>query len=274
MSTQKKYIISGLVSMFVALGFAYWQIPDNEFRIYFLDIGQGDSVLIKTPENQQILIDGGPQNKVIEELAEVMPFFDKSLDLVVLTHPHADHIDGLVEVLKRYEVKNVLFTGVQDDGSVYKEFLKEIGEQEINLYIAEKNTDFRFGAVVLDVIYPSKQVLGENFNNLNNSSIAMKIFYKGKTILLTGDLEMEAEEKLIRSGTNLKADIFKAGHHGSRTSSTWNLLKKVDPNIVVIQSGKNNKFGHPHAETLENLEKLGIEKVYRNDLNGRVEISF
>ena len=125
-----------------------------------------------------------------------------------------------------------------------------------------------------DVIYPEKQILGKTFGNLNNSSIAIKIFYKGKTILLTGDLEAEAEEELIKSGIDLKADIFKAGHHGSKTSSTKAFLSRVKPEIVVIQSGQGNKFGHPNKETLENLEEIGVEKIYRNDLEGRVEFVF
>ena len=270
----KKQIIITLLGLYLVLCFAYLQVPNHSFHLYFLDVGQGDSIFIKTPENHQILIDGGPQNKVIEELGEVMPFFDKSLDLVVLTHPHADHIDGLVEVLKRYRVDNVLVTGVNYENPTYKEFLKEIKYQKINLYVAEADVDFKFGKVVFDLIYPQKQLTGENFSNLNNSSIAMKILYKSKKILLTGDLEIETEEKSLKSGVSLEADIFKAGHHGSRTSSTWKFLEKIDPEIVVIQVGKNNKFGHPHKETLENLEKLEIEKVYRNDLNGRVKITF
>ena len=120
----KKQIIITLLGLYLVLCFAYLQVPNHSFHLYFLDVGQGDSIFIKTPENHQILIDGGPQNKVIEELGEVMPFFDKSLDLVVLTHPHADHIDGLVEVLKRYRVDNVLVTGVNYENPTYKEFLK------------------------------------------------------------------------------------------------------------------------------------------------------
>lgn len=263
-----------IVAGYVALAALFLQLPDGKFHIYFLDIGQGDSVLIKTPENHQILIDGGPENIVIEELGEVLPFFDKSIDFVVLTHPHADHVDGLIEVIKRFNVNNVLITGVFYDSPDYKEFLRIIKEKNINVLFAESLTDFRFGDTILDIIYPKNSIIDKKFPNANNSSIAMRVLYKNIKILLTGDLEAEAEQKLIQTGFDLKADIFKAGHHGSKTSSTMDLLKKIQPTVVVIQSGAGNSFGHPHKEALDNFEKFGVKKIFRNDLNGRVEFIF
>lgn len=270
----KQVILLVLAGVYVLVIFLFWQIPDKKLHLYFLDIGQGDSIFIKTPENNQILVDGGPQNKVVQELGEVMPFFDKSIDLVILTHPHADHVDGLVEVLKRYKVGAVIFTGVDFKNPSYDEFLREIDRQNIPFLIAESETDLRLGEILLDVIYPFKELIGEKFKNPNNSSVAVKLMYGNLAVLLTGDLEKEAEEELIKSGVDLKADIFKAGHHGSKTSSTKAFLSRVKPEIVVIQSGQGNKFGHPNKETLENLEAMGVEKIYRNDLEGRIEFVF
>lgn len=269
----RKFWIFIIIFGYAALILLWRQIPDQRFRAYFLDVGQGDGILIKTPENHQILIDGGPENFVLGELIEVMPFFDKSIDLVVLTHPHADHISGLIEVLKRYHVDNVLITGVDYKSPEYTEFLNEISEQNVQVFWAEEETDFIFGEVLVDVIYPENPLNFDKFENINNSSIAMMIKFRDKKILLTGDLELEGETELIRTGTNLKADIFKAGHHGSRTSSSLNLLKLVEPKAVIIQSGKGNSYKHPHEETLKKLQKLGI-KVYRNDEMGRVEFIF
>ncbi len=263
-----------IVAGYVAFGMLFLQIPDQKFHIYFLDIGQGDSILIKTPQNHQILIDGGPGNTVIEELGEVLPFFDKSIDLIVLTHPHADHVDGLIEVIKRFNVDNVLITGVFYDSPDYKEFLNEIKEKNINVLFVESVTDFRFGNTVLDIIYPKNRIVGKKFPNANNSSIAMRVLYKNIKILLTGDIEAEAEQKLIQTGLDLKADIFKAGHHGSKTSSSIDLLRKIRPTIAIIQSGAENSFGHPHKETLENFKKIGVKKIFRNDLQGRIEFIF
>ncbi len=266
--------LSCLVAGYWVFAVLLWQLPDGRFHVYFLDIGQGDGILVKTPDNHQILIDGGPKNYILEELSEVLPFFDKTIDLVVLTHPHADHIDGLVEVLKRYKVENVLITGIDYDSPNYTEFLKEIRNGEVKVFVATKNLDFQFGEVVFDILYPEKQILGKKIDNLNNSSIVMKVLHHDKTLLLTGDMELEEEALLMESGADLKADILKAGHHGSRTSTSGKLLTLVKPKIAVIQCGRNNSFGHPHVETIENLKLAKIKNVYRNDRDGRVEISF
>lgn len=270
----RRFLVVWVLGGLVFAGAAIAQLPDQRFHIWFLDIGQGDAVLIKTPEQHYILVDGGPKNYVLEELAAVMPYFVKKIDLVVLSHPHADHMDGLVEVLQRYQVQGVLFSGPNYYSSVYDEFLRQIEEQDLPFWIAEMETDFRFGEVLLDVIYPFEQVLAENFENVNNASVGLKVSYGDVNILLTGDLELEAERELVSNPfVDLRADIFKAGHHGSRTSSSWELLQKVKPKAVVIQCGLDNQFEHPHPETLKKFEKMGIE-VYRNDLDGRVEFVF
>lgn len=263
-----------LIVGYAALIVLVWQIPDDNFHAYFLNVGQGDSILIKTPGNHQILVDGGPKNYVFQELDRVMPFFDKTIDLVVLTHPHADHIDGLVEVLKRYQVNMILMTGVTYQNANYKEFMKVAAERNILIYIAENNFDFKFGEVILDVLYPKNQLLGANFKNLNNSSIVIKISYRNRKIMLTGDMEFEEENALIKTGLNLRADILKVGHHGSSTSSSAKFLNLVKAKIAVIQSGVGNTFGHPTKEALERLKAAGVQQIYRNDLDGRVEITF
>lgn len=270
----KGMIFSVLFAGFCASGAAFWQLPDGRFHVWFLDVGQGDSIFIQTPQNHQILVDGGPGNKVLEELGEVMPFFDKSIDLIISTHPQADHISGLVEALKKYEVENVLFTGILYSNSYYDEFLREIYGQDIGVFIADWTTDFVFGEVKVDVLYPFEQIFLESFKEVNNSSIAIKIIYRDVEILLTGDMEKSAEMGLVNADINLRADILKAGHHGSKTSSTPEFLNKARPEIVVIQSGKNNSYGHPHKETLANIKSAGAKKIYRTDLDGRVEFTF
>ncbi len=271
---SKKLIIASLMGGYICVLYAIWQIPDSRFHIYFLDVGQGDAVFIKTPENHQILIDGGPDNFVIEEINKVMPFFDRSIDMVVLTHPDYDHVSGLVDVLKRVDVGSVLITGVESDNPVYFEFLKEAFDQEIDVFIAETGVDFMFGDVFIDVIYPFANISGQKIENVNNSSIAMKVYHDGHKVLLTGDLEEEVEKKLILSGEDLSADVYKAGHHGSKSSSTFEFLQMVKPELVVIQSGEGNKYGHPHAEVLKNFYRAGVEVVLRNDELGLVDLWF
>jgi len=270
----KKFFISFVIIGYTLFFALFLQIPDGKFHIYFLDIGQGDAILIKTPENHIILIDGGPKNTVMEELSEVLPFFNKKIDLLVNTHPHADHIEGLVAVLNRFDVQNVLLTGIDFDNSSYDEFLKIINEKQIPFFIADEKTDFIFGNVIFDLIFPLNSFLGEKIENVNNSSIAINVNYKGHSILLTGDLEKEAEQELIIANANLKADILKAGHHGSRTASTKEFLQKVVPQTVVIQVGKGNTFNHPHLESIQRFYRANVRKILRNDLDGRIEFEF
>lgn len=270
-SKIKEMILVSLICGYTFLLFAFWQLPDGVFHIYFLDVGQGDAIFIQTPENHQILVDGGPQSIVIEELADIMPFFDKTIDFMVLTHPHADHIDGLVEVLKRYEVRAVLFSGVVFENQTYEEFLNEIFLQEIPVFVAESGVDFLFGDVVLDVVHPIEQIVGESFKNLNNSSVGMRVLYNDVSIMLAGDMEAEAEKEVLAARINIAANILKAGHHGSKTASSVDFLRKVNPDVAVIQCGEGNSFGHPHNETLEKFAEM---KVFRNDLDGRVEFVF
>ena len=176
-------------------------------------------------------------------------------------------------VLKRYQVNAALITGVEYSNSYYEEFLRDLrGEAEI--YYAWAETDFDFGdGVMVDVLYPFEPLIGEEFENLINSSIIMRLVYGEVEILLTGDAEAEVEEELLEAGIWLDSDVFKAGHHGSRTASSRDFLEEVDPEIVVIQCGEGNSFGHPHQETLDAFEEIGA-KVYRNDLDGRVTIEF
>ena len=263
--------IYGGLALLMLLSFACLvSIGDGKLHVYFLDIGQGDAILIRTPAREYILIDGGPDGKVLQQLAEVMPFYERTIDLMVLSHPHADHINGLVDVLQRYEVRDVLWTGVGYGNSAYAEFLKLIQEKNVRVHVAKAARDYRLGNIFLDVVYPLKSFEGAHFENVNNSSVAMRILYGEEIFYFSGDLELEAEAELAASGQEMHADVFKAGHHGSRTSSSEMILDLVEPDYAVISCGVNNKFGHPHAETIQHLQERDIT-VYRTDLDGRVE---
>lgn len=272
---QKLKISLVILFGFVLFYFCFLEIPDNKLHVYFFDVGQGDGVFIKTPQNHQILIDGGPNSSILEQMGNVLPFFDKTIDLIVLTHPHSDHIIGAIEILKKYHVQNILFTGVNVKDDNYNEFLKEILTQNINVYIAEKNSDFLFGDVMFDVVYPLKTIAFDEYANLNNSSIGIRVIYKNKTIFLTGDMESADEKKLIYDNKNLGAvEILKAGHHGSKTSSSKEFLAIIKPKIAVICVGTNNKFKHPNIETLDNLKLSGVKKTLRTDEEGALEFIY
>lgn len=253
---------------------AFRELPDDKLHVWFLDIGQGDATLINTPENHQILIDGGDGELILEKLGEVMPFFDRSLDLVVLTHPHLDHLGGLVEVFNKYEVENVLLTGVNNRSGAYNEFLEKLIGKKTNFLIAEHLKDLNFGTVYFDVLYPFDQLLLEDFDNLNNSSIVMKLIYKDTEILFTGDIELETENFILENHVNLEADVLKVAHHGSHTSSSLDFLVAVRPEIAVIEVGEGNSYGHPDEKTLQNLSAVDVKEVYRTDKDGTIELVF
>ena len=263
-----------LVIGFLALVISVKQQDDGRFHLYFFDVGQGDSAFIKTPDDYEILIDGGPNNDVMTELSKAMGFLDRSIDLVILTHPHADHVAGLTEVLKKYEIGAVMITGVIYENGYYNEFLKVIKEKDIPVIFADESKDFSIGSTYLDTIYPFKKMVEESVSDVNNSSIVVKIKYKEVSMLFTGDAGEEIEQMITQRGVDLRAKILKVGHHGSKYSSTPEFLSKVQPEIAIIQVGVDNQYGHPNEQTIENLKKAGIKQLYRNDLDGTIEFSF
>ena len=263
------YFLLGV--LLILLIFCLNSFGDGILHVYFLDIGQGDAILIKTPDSEYILVDGGPNDKILQELSSVMPFYERTIDVLVLTHPHADHINGLVEVIERYNVRQVVITGIHYGYAGYGKFLELINENGIQVIFVDGSSDYKLNSVFFDFIFPMEGIQGERFENINNSSVVFRLLYGNTSFFLSGDLEIEAESKLVESGLDLRADVMKAGHHGSRTSTSESILDKVLPEISVISCGVDNPFDHPHAETIQHLQKRGI-KIFRTDLDGRVEL--
>ena len=265
-------IISLLITLVLIGAFLLLDLPGARFQVSFLDIGQGDAIYIRTPDDYHAMIDSGPSMNVLERLAEVMPRYSRTLDLLVITHPHADHVNGFVEILKRYEVKRLMFIGTPSYNPYYQKILTLVDDVEIIYARADK--DIKLGSYVyLDIIWPFKWRIGDEFENKNNASIAMRVVGPGGSFMLTGDAEHEEEAEMLESGFDLSAEVYKAGHHGSKTASGDEFLDKIGASIVVIQSGKGNDFGHPHKEALENYFERGMT-VRRNDKEGRVDFIF
>jgi len=252
------------------LGLAFWQGKNDSLEVIFFDVGQGDSILIKTPSHHNILIDGGPDAMALAKIGRTLPFYDQTIDLMVLTHAHSDHVAGLVEVLKRYEVEQVLYTGVDDAAADFKAWEKYIDKNGIEMTIAQAGQIFQFGEVNLEVLYPLVDISHQKFEDLNDSSIVARVVYQDNAILLTGDAPVSVEEEILASGAEIGSDILKVGHHGSKYSSSREFLEAVDSEYAVIQSGKGNKFGHPHLLTLRKLESMGAE-ILRNDELGDIK---
>ena len=267
----KTLIILAIAGIFLTIP-VFWITlsAENKLEVAFLDVGQGDASLIKTPFGQNILIDGGDGYKVIERLEEELSWWDVTIDLMILTHPHNDHVAGLIFVLEKYDVKKILYTGVIHSAPAYLEWLKIVKAKNIPLVIIDRPQKVNFGShCFLDIVYPRQSLLGKSVNNLNNSSIIAELDCENRTVLFMGDAEIEVEEELIKIGDLGSVEILKVGHHGSNTSSNQEFLEMVNPQKAVISVGKDNKFGHPSRRIIKRLERLGAE-ILRTDLNGTI----
>jgi len=273
---QKLYkilLILGIVLILTAVP-AFWLNfeASSDLEIDFFDVGQGDAILIKTPMGQNILIDGGPDDKIIDRLSENLAWWDKQIDLMVLTHPHSDHVAGLVDVINRYKVKKILYTGVIHNSPDYLAWLELIRDRGIPLVIIDRPQTVKLGEYCyLDILHPMESMLGKEVLNLNNSSIVVKLIYHETKFLFTGDIESEVEQELLERKVDLTADVFKAAHHGSDTSNTLEFLTAVNPKIAIIQVGAENDFGHPSLRVVKRLERMGV-KIFRNDLEGTIQV--
>jgi len=258
---SSKYLLLIIVIISYTILSTYSYFSEDILKVAFLNIGQGDFTFVKTPNNNTILIDGGDNPKVsLTKFAEEIPFFKKTIDLIILTHSHSDHINGLIDIIDNYEVGAVLLNGVVDRTILYKTFLNKILEKEIPIYFAESREDFSFeDGVYLDILYPFTNQFGTKFSNLNNSSIVLNLIYKDKKILFTGDAEVEVLESLSRYEEVLQADVLKVSHHGASNGTNREFLKAVSPREAVLSYGEGNKFGHPHEETVSLLEEFGVE---------------
>ncbi len=246
--------------------------PDYLLHVSFLDVGQGDAMFIQTYQGAQILIDGGPSDKVLSELGKKMPFWDRTLDLVILTHPDADHSSGLIDVLKRYEVKKVLLTHVTAPTATFKQFSDALeAEHAEKIYAEEGERLWLDSATVFDVYYPPKGVETDKSLSTNNTGIVGKLSFGKTRILFTADTDSVVED-IVRAQFDMGADILKVGHHGSKYSSSVEFIKAVAPTFGVIEVGVHNTYGHPTQSTLDNLAGQNV-KIFRTDQDRNIEFT-
>lgn len=241
-------------------------------EVNFFDVGQGDTIFIESPKRHQILIDGGPGSTILEKLAGEMPFWDKTIDLIILTHPEYDHMTGLIEVLKRYKVENILWTGVVRETAEAQEWEKLIKEEEAQIKIATAGQKIIMNpGLVIEILHPFEILEGRIFEDSNNTSIVSKLIFGENSFLFSGDIYKSVEKEFLDRGIVIGSDVLKVSHHGSKTSTSEDFLKKVSPEIAVILAGKDNPYGHPHEVVLETLAKCGI-KILRTDEQGDIKI--
>jgi competence protein ComEC len=248
--------------------------PDGRLHVSFLDVGQGDAILIQTPNGQDILIDGGPDpQKINLELSEKLPFWDRSIDLVVCTQPQADHLTGLVEVLQRYRVERALDPGVHYDSAIYQEWVRLIQIKGIEHSVARAGQEIDLGSGVrLEVLNPPENFWEGTSHDVDNNGVVLRLSWGMVSFLFTADIRAEAELELVMQRAHLKATVLKVAHHGSDTSTSPQFLATVDPEAAVVCVGADNPFGHPSNQVMGRLiDRLGQDSVYRTDQDGTVE---
>lgn len=236
--------------------FVVWFYPEGEWEVYFLDVGQGDAILIQTPDRRQILIDGGADGAVLSQLGEVMVPWDRFIDVVVLTHADFDHMGGLLEVLKRYEVGQVWDNQLPEvDKAHYEAFLEVVGSRGVRVVQPETGDLLSLGEGFDLEVYVSREVESD----LNDNSIVLRLLKDDRCLfLLTGDIGAREEKDLLDSGVSAQCVVYKAGHHGSRSSTSDLLLEAMKPTmqVAVISAGRDNSYGHPHGDVLKRLEEV------------------
>ena len=266
---KKKYtVILTIIFMILAGAFELFQgtvaiTPGEELKVHFLDVGQGDSIFIELPTNETILIDASikeASNKIINHLREENV---SKIDYVFATHPHSDHIGGMSAVIKAFDIGQIYMPKAVTTTKTYENLLLTIKDKNLKIKTAKAgNTIIDTDDLKLVVLAPNQ----DSYESLNNYSIVLKLTYKEKSFLFTGDAETLSEKEITG---DVEADVLKVGHHGSRTSTSQAFLNKVNPSYAVISVGLNNDYKHPHQEVIDRLEKKNI-KIYRTDQNGDI----
>ena len=248
----------------------------GKFRLIACDVGQGDGMLLVSPLGKQIVVDGGPGTKIADCLSANMPFWDRTVELVVATHAQKDHIEGLLEVLARYKVEMVAETNVNNDSDLYREWKKAIAEEKAKIYVAKKGDRFKVDQLTFDVLWPDAQKSAQCQSmppaDLNESAIVLRANYgsssgSGFCAYLTADIPKETLQGLI----DKKCQVLKISHHGSKTGTNQEILDEAGPRLAIIQVGKNN-YGHPTKKVIDLLTSKSV-KILRNDTNGLIEIT-
>lgn len=249
----------------------------SDLTIYFIDVGQGDSTLIVTPNHKTILIDGGGTEFESDFdigkqtlLPEILGQRITKIDYLLISHFDSDHATGVAQILGKIDVSSIILTRQLEENDIYRHILSIAKEKKIKLIYVKEGDVLKIGGIKISIIHPENKLMINN--PMNNNSIVCKVEYNSFSMLLTGDIEMEAEELILRKNINLKADVLKVAHHGSKTSTTGEFLKAINPKVALIGVGKNNNFGHPSNEVIQRLKENGT-RIYRTDENGEISIT-
>lgn len=263
-------VVALVIGLLVAAG-----QPDGRLHVWVLDVGQGDAILLRTPAGRTVLIDGGPgATPLLNGVGARIPFWQRSLDMVVLTHPHQDHMMGLPELLNRYSVAQVVQTEFSPTLGLQTEWTRLLKSKGVAVHYAKRGERISFEGepdLWLDVLNPAASRAASQADDIN-SSIVLQLRYGPLSMMLEGDVQTKAEAEIVQyAGANLRSAVLKVGHHGSSTSSSAPFLAMTAPKVAIISVGAGNKFGHPTIQTLNALQQAGAA-IYRTDQNGAVEV--
>lgn len=258
---RKPFILSVFFLITVLIWYAVFaEERSNVLTVAFLDVGQGDAIFIEAPNGKQVLIDGGSNKDVLRSLSKVMPFYDRSIDVVIATHPDKDHIGGLPDVLARYTVDLFLEPGIENDTGAYRALENIVSKRGVQKIYARRGMQLVLDdETLLRILFPDRSVVGMESNT---ASIVAQLVYGDTEFLLTGDSPKSIEKYLISlDGKDLKSDVLKVGHHGSKTSSNASFIGMASPDFAIISAGEDNRYGHPHKEVLETLEQFEVKII-------------
>lgn len=267
----KRYFLATLILLAIFVWYViYREDRRGVLSVTFFDVGQGDAIFIESPNGNQILLDAGPDKKILRLLGSVMPFYDRHIDLLAVSHPHLDHFGGLLSVVQRYKVGGLISSGTINETSEFDLFQSSLASRGIRGITLKRGMEIDMGdGVVLDVLFPDRDA---SSLTPHDGMLVMRLVYGSTSILLTGDMEENLESYLVAlEGDDLRSQVLKVGHHGSRTSTSQSFLGYVSPVYAVISSGRNNRYGHPHKDTMESLDRFDI-KVFRTDQQGTIKL--
>lgn len=268
------YLLLGIITFSYSLWTDY-KVENSEkgtgyLKFSVLDIGQGDALYIESPTGKQVLVDGGPNKNLMKQITKVISPYDRRIDVLVVTNPDRDHYEGFIPLLDKYSVDLLLEPGTTNKYPAYKVFRDKIEKLGVKRMLARKGQIIELGGgAYLEVLFPDRDV---SEMSPNDGSIVMKLVYGETSVMLQGDSTSRMEQYLRGSvsSTTLKSNILKAGHHGSRTSSSIGYVKAISPDLVVVSSGRNNDYGHPHKEVITTMKELDIP-MYDTCNNGQLD---
>lgn len=274
---NKQYVVGLGTLLLLASNIIIWsevfqKEREPDVRTSILNVGQGDAIFISALDGTQILIDGGPDSRVLSLLKDRMPYYDHSIDVVIATHPHKDHISGLIDVLKRYNIGTFVESGTTYNTSEFYELEKLIQGRSVRRVVLTRPAEILFyNDARLKLLTPTTSFDKTTLKNVHDADIVSELDFQGRKILLMGDAEKNIEQQLVSSNSLSLVDVLKVGHHGSKTSSTGEFLSTAHPKYAVISVGKNN-YGHPNQGVLDRLASAGA-RIFRTDLNGTIDIN-